>query len=645
MMRAIAVLCFVAALMLSGCARTPVVVGSKDTVQDRILAEMMALMLEAHGLSVERRIGLGDSADVFQALRAGDIDVYPEYSGTALSLLDAPPEADPDLVRARLAAPFAALGLEFLAPFGFESRFVPVTRRALAQGERLASVSDLAAIAGDLRLGVSRSFAERPRDGLTGFVERFGLDFRDVIVVPEDRRVSLYQMLVDERIDVMIGFSTDPQIFDFGLSTLALDGPFFPAYDAAPLTSTAALARHPALPEALAPLAGAIDAPTLRGLVRHVQVAGRTPRAVAAIGLARLGVEGGSSSTPPEIPLAITLDPHELGSGPANRALKAVRTAMPGRAVALKPAPRPIAALAAGEARMAVVPAAAHFEITPEGAVRDETVEAIGVVGRSVLYAIAADGGPARLGGARVLATGPEGSPSHLIATVLARYADRTITLAPQADSGAAAVGDAIARGAADAGLVIASRQRGDVVDLLRARPSLGIVDAAAWWQGPARLALPFLGEATLRPESHPGLDRAVSVLSMQTVITGPAPPEAAGLGRQGPISFDTRVQPLTDTTVRAIDRALGTRADVGASLRAAPALAPRPPEAPTARNPRPDQAILAVGIFAYLAVAGWLLIRSRPAASQGQRPGTAATSTASTPRLAASLGAHTPEP
>lgn len=612
MMRRLTALCLIAALALSGCVRDPIVVGSKDTVQDRIIAEMMALTLEARGHAVERRIGIGDSADVFQALRAGDVDIYPEYSGTALALLDAPPEADPEAVRARLAGPFAALSLEFLVPFGFESRFVPLTRRNLAHGERLARVSDLAPIAGELRLGVSRSFGERPRDGLAGFLERFGLDFRNVVVVPEERRESLYQMLLDERIDVMIGFSTDPQIVDFGLAPLAVDQLFFPPYDAAPLTSAAAIMRHPTLPDALAPLGGAIDAATLRELVRQVQVTGRTPRAVAAIALARLGIAEGDAGAPPEIPLAIALDPHELGGAPANRALDAVRTAMPGRAVGLMPARLPLSALAAGEARMAVVPAAAHFKMTPEGAVRDEHVEAIGVVGRSVLYAIAGDDGPARLGGARVVATGPEGSPSHLVAAVVARHADTTIVLAPQADSGAASIGAAISVGAADAGLVIASRQRGDVVDLLRAEPGLRLVDASAWWRGAARLALPFLGEATLRPENHPGLDQAVSALSMQTVITGPAPPEAAGLGRQGPISFDTRVQPLTEATVRAIDRALGTRADVGASLRAAPALAPRLPEAPTARNPRPDQALLTVGVFAYLAFAGWLLLRRR---------------------------------
>ena len=95
-------------------AQEPVVVSSKDTVQDRILAEMMVLMLDARGLAAERRIGVGDSADVFQALRSGAVDVYPEYTGTALALLDGPPETDAEMVRARLAAPFADLGLEFL---------------------------------------------------------------------------------------------------------------------------------------------------------------------------------------------------------------------------------------------------------------------------------------------------------------------------------------------------------------------------------------------------------------------------------------------------------------------------------------------------------------------------------------------------
>jgi len=71
-------------------------------------------------------------------------------------------------------------------------------------------------------------------------------------------------------------------------------------------------------------------------------------------------------------------------------------------------------------------------------------------------------------------------------------------------------------------------------------------------------------------------------------------------------------VQSLSDTTVRAIDRALAIHPQVGASLRTAPALAPRPPNTPTARNPRPDHALLTLGIFAYLAVAGWLLVRRR---------------------------------
>lgn len=611
-MRGLTAFCLLVVLVLSGCTRTPVVVGSKDTVQDRILGEMMALTLEARDIDVERRIGLGDSSDLFQALQVGSIDIYPEYSGTALAMLDAPPESDPDVVRQRLAEPFGELGLAFLAPFGFESQFVPVTRRSLARRLALDGVTDLAPIADELRLGVSRTFAERPRDGLSSFLGRFDLEFRDVVVVPQEQRESLYQQLIDERIDVMIGFSTDPQIIDFGLVPLETDRPFFPAYEAAPLTSTAALARSPELPEALQPLAGAIDASMLREMVRQVQVAGRTPRAVAAIALARLGIAKRTAVTRAEIPLAIEIESHELGSTPANRTLAAVRTAMPGRAVSLTARSNPLEALSRGEARMAVVPAAAHFQLTPNGAARDESVEAVGVVGRSILYAIAPIEGPARLGGAQIVATGPEGSPSHLIASIVARYADGNITIAPQDSSDAATIGAAIAGGAADAGVVIASRQRSDVVELLREQPSLRLVDASAWWQGTARLALPFLQEAVLRYESHPYLDRDVSVLSMQTVITGAAAPAANRLGRQGPISYDTRVQSLSDATVRAIDRALGIHPQVGASLRTAPALASKPPATPTARNPRPDHALLTLGVFAYLAFAGWLLVRRR---------------------------------
>ena len=94
--------------------------------------------------------------------------------------------------------------------------------------------------------------------------------------------------------------------------------------------------------------------------------------------------------------------------------------------------------------------------------------------------------------------------------------------------------------------------------------------------------------------------------------------PRRTPRGRQGPISFDDRLEPLADTTLRAIDAALGARPDVGANLRAAPALSPAPPEAPSARNPRPDQALLTAGIFAYLAIAGWLPLRPRRDAASG---------------------------
>ncbi|HKK31555.1 MAG TPA: glycine betaine ABC transporter substrate-binding protein, partial [Alphaproteobacteria bacterium] len=249
-----------AVLLLAGCERTPVVVGSKDTVQDRILGEMMARLIEAHDLPVERRMALGGSADVFQALRAGNIDIYPEYTGTALALLGAPPETDRAAARERLAGPFAALGLEFLQPFGFDSSYVVVTRRALARVEGIDDIGDLAGRANRLRLGVSEGYAERPLDGLSPFLERFGLDFRDVVMVPNSRREELYSMLIEEQIDLMIGFSTDPQIADFGLVTVKADRPFFPAYEAAPLTTTDALQRHPGLATALAPLAERLPA-------------------------------------------------------------------------------------------------------------------------------------------------------------------------------------------------------------------------------------------------------------------------------------------------------------------------------------------------------------------------------------------------
>jgi len=607
-------LALLAALLagLAGCSRDPVVVASKTSVQDRIVAEMMASLIEAAGMPVTRRAGLGDSAMVFEALRTGAVDLYPEYTGTALSLIGAPPTSDREAARAQVRSAFAERGLTFLDPLGFESTYVAVARPGFAVARDIATVDDLDRSATDLRIGAAEEFAARPRDGLDPFLDRFGLSDATVTVVPDAAREGLYAALIRGELDLVIGFSTDPEIVDFDLRALPTEDPFFPAYEAMPMARTATLDARPELAEALAPLAGAITTSDIRRMVRDVTIGGRTPEAVARAELARLGLLQARLAAP-VLPLQIAVDPAETGGPLANITLRAVRGAMPGRSVGMVPADAPAALLANREARLALLPSVSYFTMGPddEGLSRRNAIEAVAVVGTADIYALAQPDGPDTLVSAGRIAAGPEGSAAHLLAQMIVRSRGGDGSVVTLGDTGAQAVAESLASGAADAGIVVASRARRDV-EMLVDGDAIRLIDAASWWHGPARIDSPFLREFSIPAGSRPGVTETVETLAMQYTLAGPAPAPESQLGQSGPVSFSTEARPLSAGSVRAINAALGPdRPRVGPYLRRAAALDPVIDPPPTALNPAPSQAILAVGILGYLSLAVWLYNRA----------------------------------
>ncbi|NBB71415.1 MAG: hypothetical protein GVY33_14020 [Alphaproteobacteria bacterium] len=602
-----------AVALLAACAEAPVVVGSKEPTQDRILGEMFALLLEDADIRVERRIGLGDSGENFEALRQEAIDLYPEYLGNAVNLVGAPPTTDPDAALASVRAAFAELGLVFLEPLGFESDYAVVVRRELVADDGVDGVSDLRPLAPGLTLGVTQNFAARPADGLDVALDRYGLDFDEVVVTEGSDRVPLYEALIGGEIDVMVGYSSDPEIVDFGFAELRFDLPIATSYEAVPLTSSAVLDREPRLRDALAPLAGRLDTPRMRALTRQVQIGGRSPRGAAAAGLAELGLLERTVAEP-NVRLLIAANPLEVGSRTASRVLRAVREAMPGRNVAYLGSPRPLAEIPARNARLALAPAIAHFDVTPDGVVRDDRVEAVAAVGSTLLHAIARVDGPDRLGAATAIATGPEGSASHKLISVVAANRTPAPKIVPLDDPSEEAVIATLRRGAADVAVLLAARERPEVVPDREAAEDLRFIDAADWWEGAARLELPFLRLASLASPGPAGGEEQVRTVAMQTTLVGPSPPPVSVLGRQGPGSISTVLYPLTDANVLAINEALGPHPDVVPHLRRAAALTPEIRPAPTATNPRPGDAALLIVIVGFLGFAGWLLVRPRPA-------------------------------
>ena len=261
-------------------ATTVIVIGSKDSAEPKLLAHMLADLVEAHtSLRVDRRFDLGGSLVCFNALSRGGLDAYVEYSGTALTtILKEPPAYDPEQVRATVAAGMLKQGIEVLSPLGFENTFALLMRRDQADRLGIKTISDLSHHLGELRIGFGPEFGRRP-DGYPGLVRAYALNFAQSPV--EMDRNLLYQAVASRSIDVAAGDSTDGRVATLDLVILTDDRRFFPPYEAVPLVRAETLGRHPKLREALNRLSNRIDAATMQRLNSQVDGQKRDPAAVA----------------------------------------------------------------------------------------------------------------------------------------------------------------------------------------------------------------------------------------------------------------------------------------------------------------------------------------------------------------------------
>ncbi len=277
-----------------GSPDRPVVVASKPFGESYLLAEMFAQLLEARGLHVDRRPGLGATDVAFGALQSGAIDVYPEYTGTGLLAIlhEAPSGGAGDAYR-RVSLEFRRrFGIRWLAPLGFENGYAISVRRATADSLHLTSLSDLARHAGKLRAGLTADFIGRA-DGLVGLQHAY--DFRFADVRPLGPAIK-YQALAAGQVDVIDGYSTDGLIAKYNLTVLGDDRHFFPPYDAAPLVSARLATTNPRAIAALEELGGQLDAARMRALNERVEVAQEPVASVARDALAQLGLVGPPAS-------------------------------------------------------------------------------------------------------------------------------------------------------------------------------------------------------------------------------------------------------------------------------------------------------------------------------------------------------------
>ena len=272
-------------MALSGCGQKQqkkIVVGSKFFTEQVVLAELLAQHIEARtGIPVERKTNLGGTLLVQKAMLAGGLDLYVEYTGTALTaVLNEAPNWDSKSVYERVRKEYAErFGFEVTEPLGFENTFAMVIRGEDAKKFGLQKLSDITGLAPKWRAGVGYEFLERP-DGLTGLCERYGLKFGEK---PRVMDLGLiYRALADHQVDVVAGNSTDGLISALGLVALEDDRHYFPPYDAAPIARKATLERFPALRGALADLAGKVSATDIRQMNYAVDGLHREPAAVVS---------------------------------------------------------------------------------------------------------------------------------------------------------------------------------------------------------------------------------------------------------------------------------------------------------------------------------------------------------------------------
>ena len=257
-----------------------VVVGSKNFTESIILGEIVAQQLEGAGLTVDRRFNLGGTFICHEAIGAGQIDVYVEYTGTAhAAILELPTERDQAIVRSQLDSVYATRwALEWTAPLGFNNTFAMLVQGDAAARHGLKTYSDVGRFAAEWRPGFGYEFAQRA-DGYQGLSDAYGFRFERQPAVMD---IGLtYRALAQGQVDIIAGNSTDGQIAALGLVQLADDRSYFPTYDAVPVVRSESLEDHPEVRGLLDALGGTIDEEAMRSMNYRVDVERSPIREVA----------------------------------------------------------------------------------------------------------------------------------------------------------------------------------------------------------------------------------------------------------------------------------------------------------------------------------------------------------------------------
>lgn len=274
------------ALMMTFVACTPqspktIVVASKPHAEQYILAEMISLLIESHtDIKVEKKIGIGGgTANIHPAMMNGEIDIYPEYTGTGLLFvlkddLITDPAKLYDSVKARYLEEY---NLQWMGLYGFNNTYALTVKATTAEKYKLETYDDLALASKDLVFGAEYDFFER-EDGYEALKNMYSFEFKDT----KEMDIGLkYQALESDEVDVINAFSTDGLIKQYGLKVLKDSKNFFPSYQAATVIRKETLDKYPELEGVLEKLTGQISDQEMIDMNYQVEKENKDPKDVA----------------------------------------------------------------------------------------------------------------------------------------------------------------------------------------------------------------------------------------------------------------------------------------------------------------------------------------------------------------------------
>ncbi len=575
---------FISATLLSlvviGCATETQTlrVGAKPFSESMILAEMIAQLAENAGIAVERNIPYGPTQQIMEATKQDVIDVYPEYNGTGLIFLGQAPTSDGEASTATVQELFKPMGLEMTGKFGFSNDYAMVMTAERAQELSVKTLEDLARLADPITYAVDEDFVQRPADGLQQMNRRYGINDSSVTTFPlgTEGKDQIVSALLDGSADVGELFMTDGQIAEYGLVVLEDNLKFFPVYEVAPLVRSSALANIAGLSDVLGQLVGAISAEDMQAMNKAVDLDAQTPASVAAEFLVAKGLlpEGAGGTDVQK--LMVAADPGVGRGSETARALRAIRAGFSGSDLEISNSADPLASLADGSARIAMVGAESFYSVGDDGPVAKGNAEAFAVLGYKTAHLFANKNGARSISDMKKIATDAAGTGSAAVLEMILNSLGLDDVEIVNSDGDLRAQTTALANGEVDGVFAMATQGSREIKSAL-GNSAVELIGLDEWAQGGHTARYSFIRPSTIAAQTYRLQFQPIASVSTQQVLASPVQ-QALAAGEVGPGTTGTDVStavPVGADAVNAIRDAIDSSEVVDPALPVHAALVP----------------------------------------------------------------------